>query len=42
MDANPGIVEELDFFVDAVLVLCTCDPATFTGRILSSREVLTA
>ena len=40
MDANPGIVEELDFFVDAALVLCTCDPATCTGRILSSREVL--
>ena len=40
MDANPGIVEELDFFVDAALVLCTCDPATCTGRVLSSREVL--
>jgi citronellol/citronellal dehydrogenase len=40
MDANPGIVEELDFFVEAALVLCTCDPATCTGRVLSSREVL--
>jgi NAD(P)-dependent dehydrogenase (short-subunit alcohol dehydrogenase family) len=40
MDANPGLVEELDFFVDAALALCTCDPATCTGRILSSRQVL--
>ena len=40
MDANPGIVEELDYFVDAALVLCTCDPATYTGRVLSSRDVL--
>jgi citronellol/citronellal dehydrogenase len=40
MDANPGIVEELDYFVDATLVLCTCDPSTFSGRIMSSREVL--
>ena len=39
LDANPAIVEELDYFVDAALVLCTCDP-TATGRILSSREVL--
>ena len=31
---------ELDFFVDAALVLCTCDPATCTGRVLSSREAL--
>jgi NAD(P)-dependent dehydrogenase (short-subunit alcohol dehydrogenase family) len=38
-DANPAMVEELDYFVDAVLVLCTCDPTTYTGRILSSREV---
>jgi NAD(P)-dependent dehydrogenase (short-subunit alcohol dehydrogenase family) len=40
MDANPGIVETIDYFVDAALVLCTCDPATCTGRVLSSREVL--
>jgi len=40
MDANPGIVEELEYFVDATLVLCTCDPATYTGRVLSSRDVL--
>jgi NAD(P)-dependent dehydrogenase (short-subunit alcohol dehydrogenase family) len=40
LDANPGIVEELDYFVDAALVLCTCDPANYTGRVLSSRDVL--
>jgi NAD(P)-dependent dehydrogenase (short-subunit alcohol dehydrogenase family) len=40
LDANPAIVEELDYFVDAALVLCTCDPAAFNGRILTSREVL--
>jgi citronellol/citronellal dehydrogenase len=40
LDADPGIVEELDYFVDAALFLCTCDPATCTGRILSSRDVL--
>jgi hypothetical protein len=39
LDANPAIVEGLDYFVDASLVLCTCDPSR-TGRILSSREVL--
>jgi citronellol/citronellal dehydrogenase len=38
MDANPGLVEALDYFVDAVLVLCTCDPST-TGQVLTSREV---
>ena len=40
LDANPGIVEALDYFVDAALVLCTCDPTTCTGRVLSSREAL--
>jgi NAD(P)-dependent dehydrogenase (short-subunit alcohol dehydrogenase family) len=39
MDANPGLVEELDYFVAAALVLCTCDP-TASGRVLSSRDVL--
>ena len=40
LDANPGIVEELDYFVDAALVVCTCDPVTYTGRVLLSRDVL--
>ena len=40
MDANPGIVEPVELFVDAVLVLATCDPATFTGRICFSRPLL--
>jgi NAD(P)-dependent dehydrogenase (short-subunit alcohol dehydrogenase family) len=40
LDANPGIVEELDYFVDAALVLCTCDPVSYTGRVLLSRDVL--
>jgi NAD(P)-dependent dehydrogenase (short-subunit alcohol dehydrogenase family) len=40
MDATPGLVEPLDYFVDAVLELCTCDPASATGRVVSSRELL--
>ncbi|MSO79455.1 MAG: SDR family NAD(P)-dependent oxidoreductase [Acidimicrobiia bacterium] len=41
MDANPNIVEPLELFVEAVVALATCDPATTTGRILSSRPFLT-
>jgi hypothetical protein len=40
MDANPDIVEPLELFVEAVLALTTCDPATTTGRILYSRPFL--
>jgi NAD(P)-dependent dehydrogenase (short-subunit alcohol dehydrogenase family) len=40
MDANPNIVEPLELFVEAVLALATCDPATTTGRILYSRPYL--
>jgi short-subunit dehydrogenase len=40
MDANPNIVEPLELFVEAVLALATCDPATTTGRILYSRPFL--
>jgi NAD(P)-dependent dehydrogenase (short-subunit alcohol dehydrogenase family) len=40
LDANPAIVEELDYFVDAALVLCACDPARFNGRVMTSRDVL--
>jgi NAD(P)-dependent dehydrogenase (short-subunit alcohol dehydrogenase family) len=40
LDANPGIVESIELFVEAALVLATCDPATTTGRILYSRPLL--
>jgi NAD(P)-dependent dehydrogenase (short-subunit alcohol dehydrogenase family) len=40
MDANPDIVEPLELFVEAVVALATCDPATTTGRILYSRPLL--
>jgi NAD(P)-dependent dehydrogenase (short-subunit alcohol dehydrogenase family) len=40
MDANPDIVESLELFVEAALALVTCDPATTTGRICSSRPLL--
>jgi NAD(P)-dependent dehydrogenase (short-subunit alcohol dehydrogenase family) len=40
MDANPDIVESLELFVEATLALATCDPATTTGRVLSSRPYL--
>jgi len=40
MDANPNIVEPLELFVEAVVALATCDPATTTGRILYSRPFL--
>jgi NAD(P)-dependent dehydrogenase (short-subunit alcohol dehydrogenase family) len=40
MDANPDIVEPLELFVEAVVALATCDPATTTGRILYSRPFL--
>jgi len=40
LDANPAIVESLELFVEAALVLATCDPATTTGRLLYSRPML--
>jgi len=40
MDANPDIVEPLELFVEAALVLCTCDPESLTGRICYSRPLL--
>ena len=40
MDARPDIVEPMEVFVDATLALCTCDPATLTGRICYSRPLL--
>jgi NAD(P)-dependent dehydrogenase (short-subunit alcohol dehydrogenase family) len=40
LDANPNIVEPLELFVEAVVALSTCDPATTTGRILYSRPFL--
>ena len=42
LDANPSIVESLELFVEAALVLATCDPATTTGGILYSRPMLEA
>lgn len=40
LDANPGIVEPLELFVEAALVLATADPATLTGRVCYSRPLL--
>lgn len=40
LDANPGIVEPLELFVEAALALATCDPATLTGRVCYSRLLL--
>ncbi len=40
MDANPEIVEPLELFAEAALVLATADPATMTGRICYSRPLL--
>jgi citronellol/citronellal dehydrogenase len=40
LDANPAIVEPLELFVEAALVLATADPETMTGRICYSRPLL--
>lgn len=40
LDANPSIVEPLELFVEAALVLATADPVTLTGRICYSRPLL--
>jgi NAD(P)-dependent dehydrogenase (short-subunit alcohol dehydrogenase family) len=40
LDANPAIVEPLELFVEAALVLATADPKTLTGRICYSRPLL--
>jgi citronellol/citronellal dehydrogenase len=40
LDARPDIVESLELFVEAALVLATCDPGVTNGRILYSRPLL--
>jgi citronellol/citronellal dehydrogenase len=40
MAANPGLVEPMEVMVEAILALCTCDPATLTGRVTLSRHLL--
>ena len=40
LDANPRIVEPLELFVEAALVLATADPATLTGQVCYSRPLL--
>ena len=40
LDANPEIVEPLELFVEAALVLAVAHPATFTGQICYSRPLL--
>ena len=40
LDANPGIVEPLELFVEAALVLATADPTTLTGQVCYSRPLL--
>ncbi len=40
LDANPDIVEPLELFVEAALVLAVADPATLTGRVCYSRPLL--
>lgn len=40
LDANPAIVEPLELFVEAALVLATADPRTLTGRICYSGPLL--
>lgn len=40
LDANPGIIESVELFVEAALVLATCDPAVTTGGIHYSRTLL--
>jgi hypothetical protein len=40
LDANPALVEPLELFVEAALVLATADPETMTGRICYSRPLL--
>jgi citronellol/citronellal dehydrogenase len=40
LDAHPSIVEPLELFVEATLVLATADPQRVTGRICYSRPLL--
>ncbi len=40
LDAAPSIVEPLELFVEAALVLATADPAVQTGQIWHSRPLL--
>ncbi len=40
LDANPEIVEPLELFVEAALVLAVAHPAAFTGQICYSRPLL--
>jgi citronellol/citronellal dehydrogenase len=40
LDANPEIVEPLELFVEAALVLAVADPVSLTGRVCYSRPLL--
>jgi citronellol/citronellal dehydrogenase len=40
MARNPALVEPMEVMVEAILALCTCDPATLTGRITLSGPLL--
>lgn len=40
MAQNPGLVEPMEVMVEAILALCTADPATLTGRIVASGPLL--
>ena len=40
MARNPGLVEPMEVMVEAILALCTGDPATLTGRIVLSGPLL--
>jgi len=37
---RPDLVEPMEVMVEAALALCTCDPATLTGRVAYSRPLL--
>ena len=40
MARNPALVEPMEVMVEAILALCTGDPATLTGRIVLSGPLL--
>jgi len=41
MARNPALVEPMEVMVEAIVALCTGDPATLTGRIVLSGPLLT-
>jgi NAD(P)-dependent dehydrogenase (short-subunit alcohol dehydrogenase family) len=41
LPSDPAMVEPMEQMVDAVLALCTRDPATLTGRVTTSGRLLT-